>query len=328
MKIAAGFRQATLLNSIMRALNYLLLACYMVLNPAASSLAASTDHVAHELRDPLVSSISNRPAFTRDSRPWKRPSEVTDRAHSCSAAIAVAERRYGLPTGLLRAIGDVESGRALSEGKQIQPWPWTVNAQGEGRFFDSMLQATSWVRQQQSAGVQSIDVGCLQVNLLYHPQAFRSLEEALDPRANSDYAARFLLSLYNMTRSWATAVGYYHSQTNALAQPYRQRVQSAFSAGLASRCSANWSALQMAWQATLPRPAPKFLTNLSSNRNQSDLQGLKLAESCGVDIGPILNLAALRNETRRPGAGFRLPIAYPCVRQRQASHPPYSCADR
>ncbi len=37
-------------------------------------------------------------------------------------------------------------------------------------------------------GVQSIDVGCFQINMYYHPGAFATLEQAFDPRANAAYA--------------------------------------------------------------------------------------------------------------------------------------------
>ena len=38
-------------------------------------------------------------------------------------------------------------------------------------------------------GARSIDVGCMQVNLLHHADAFASLEQAFDPVANARYAA-------------------------------------------------------------------------------------------------------------------------------------------
>ncbi len=46
-----------------------------------------------------------------------------------------------------------------------------------------------------AAGMQSIDVGCMQINLRAHPAAFASIDDAFDPAANADYAARFLRDL-------------------------------------------------------------------------------------------------------------------------------------
>ena len=71
-----------------------------------------------------------------------------------------------------------------------------------------------------------VDVGCMQVDRHYHPNAFTSIEQAFDPAANADYAARLLLSLHDGEAggSWDIAVGLYHSHTSELAAVYRDRV--------------------------------------------------------------------------------------------------------
>ena len=153
----------------------------------------------------------------------------------CRPALVAAEARHGIPTGLLQAIGVVESGRRDEATGVRQPWPWTINAEGEPHLFDTKVQAVEWVRQAQARGMRSIDIGCAQVNLMHHPTAFASLEEAFDPAANADYAARFLKELRNTTAGgdWMTAAGYYHSQTPERAEPYRQQVQAAMARGTA-----------------------------------------------------------------------------------------------
>lgn len=67
-------------------------------------------------------------------------------------------------------------------------------------------------------------MGCLQVNLLHHPDAFASLQEAFDPVANATYGARFLSRLYNETGAWPKAIAAYHSRTPSLGSAYAQRV--------------------------------------------------------------------------------------------------------
>ena len=80
-------------------------------------------------------------------------------------------------------------------------------------------------RAAQARGVRFMDVGCAQVNLHFHPTAFRDLDEAFDPGANADYAARFLGRLAGEADgNWHAATGYYHSRTPALAEGYRERV--------------------------------------------------------------------------------------------------------
>ncbi|HME21523.1 MAG TPA: transglycosylase SLT domain-containing protein [Acetobacteraceae bacterium] len=141
----------------------------------------------------------------------------------CDTAIVGAERAVRLPLRLLGAIAEVESGR-LDDAGNVRPWPWTINAEGSGQFFATKRQAIDAVRTLHAQGVQSIDIGCMQVNLMHHPNAFASLDEAFDPTANALYAARFLNTLYGMSGSWVQATAAYHSQTPAIGADYQLRV--------------------------------------------------------------------------------------------------------
>jgi Transglycosylase SLT domain len=143
----------------------------------------------------------------------------------CMAALADAEQRYHLPPALLLSIAKVESGRPITAMTDIRPWPWTIDADGTGLFLDSKAAAIAWMRQQEPRH-RFVDVGCMQVDLHYHPHAFASLEEAFDPAASANYAARLLLGLYHGEAggSWDVAVGLYHSHTSLLAAEYRDRV--------------------------------------------------------------------------------------------------------
>lgn len=142
---------------------------------------------------------------------------------TCVARILEAERLYGIPDNYLLAIGLTESGRRTETGS-VAPWPWTVNAAGEGRYFASRQEAMDWVRERQRAGITSIDVGCMQINLKWHPHAFENLEQGFDPAVNVDYSARLLKTLRDSHGSWSEAVGRYHSHTAGLKVAYRDRV--------------------------------------------------------------------------------------------------------
>jgi Transglycosylase SLT domain len=162
-----------------------------------------------------------------------RPAEArerTDSADACAAAIERAERSEGVPHGLLSAIAFAESGRWDAESRSRVAWPWTVNANGEGMFFHNKNQAMSAVSNLLDEGSRLIDVGCMQVNLHYHGDAFGSLDEAFDPGANARYAARFLRDLYAETGSWQDATMRYHSATPELGIPYRDRVMALWQA--------------------------------------------------------------------------------------------------
>jgi hypothetical protein len=152
---------------------------------------------------------------------WAAAPPGDSAAMLCEAAVSSAEYAAGLPPRLLGAIAAVESGRVAPGSAVVRPWPWTINAGGVGQFFATKAQAVAAVRSLQAQGVRSIDVGCLQVNLMFHPTAFASLEAAFDPPTNARYAARFLQALYADRRDWAFAIGAYHSQTPPLGAAYR-----------------------------------------------------------------------------------------------------------
>ncbi len=143
----------------------------------------------------------------------------------CTTALRRSEQRYHLPSSLLLSIARAESGRPISSPSDIRPWPWTIDADGNGLFFDSKIAAIGWMRNQASH-YSFVDVGCMQVDLHYHPGAFASVDDAFDPETNADYAARLLVALHNGEAggSWDVAVGLYHSHSALLAAEYRDRV--------------------------------------------------------------------------------------------------------
>lgn len=172
----------------------------------------------------------------------------------CAIETGPAERAYGIPAHLLDAISVVESGRWDDQRKATVAWPWTVMAQGNGKFFPTKGEAIAEVQRLRRAGVRNIDVGCMQVNLQYHPDAFATLEEAFDPVTNVAYAARFLKGLYGATNHWPTAAAYYHSQTPELAAEYKAKLMKVWTdAPTMALASAAPSGLSMARRPTVFR---------------------------------------------------------------------------
>ncbi len=148
---------------------------------------------------------------------------------ACRTASLAAERAEAIPDRLMHAIGIVESGRRDSSGV-LAPWPWTINAEGVGSYYATKAEAIAAVNALRARGVRSIDVGCMQVNLVHHGDAFASLDEAFDPAANARYAARFLRRLLAQTGSWPAATAGYHSLTPELGGPYARKVLAILSA--------------------------------------------------------------------------------------------------
>jgi hypothetical protein len=141
---------------------------------------------------PAARAREGGPASSAKAQPAAIPVPLDGPAQTsalCNAAIAAAEARYGTPPGLLSAIARVESGRPIPPTNVTGPWPWAIDADGGAYFFDSKSEAVAWARTAIARGVKYIDVGCMQIDLPQHPQAFRSLEDAFDPALNTDYGA-------------------------------------------------------------------------------------------------------------------------------------------
>jgi hypothetical protein len=160
-----------------------------------------------------------------EAAPLEAPDWAIQQSALCTAALRQAEQRHHLPANLLETIAKAESGRPITSLADIRPWPWTIDADGTGLFLDSKAAAIAWMRLQ-ARRHSFVDVGCMQVDLRYHPDAFASLDDAFDSDANAEYAARLLTALYHGEAggNWDIAVGLYHSHTPMLAAQYRDRV--------------------------------------------------------------------------------------------------------
>ena len=202
----------------------------------------------------------------------------------CQQAIAGYAPATRLPPYLLTAIGRVESGRVDPRDGNTKAWPWSINAEGRGYVFNTKAEAIAAVIAFRARNVMSVDVGCMQVNLMYHPAAFASLEEAFDPAANVRYAAKFLGQLFAESGDWNIAAAHYHSKTPDLALAYQRKVlaqlpgaahvqavsteqlalTNAWSSTLGPSQAAPRQALAMQWGA--PQPAQPHLIQLASRR--------------------------------------------------------------
>ena len=145
---------------------------------------------------------------------------AADPADQCDLAAAQASRDSGVPIDILLAITRAETAR--SNGR---PWPWTINADGAGSWYDSKDQAIAAATSHGSDGTGTFDVGCFQLNIKWHGGGFASLSDMFDPAQNAAYAAGFLTQLYQESGDWAAAVSAYHSRTPDLAAAYLAKVK-------------------------------------------------------------------------------------------------------
>lgn len=186
---------------------------------------------------------------------------------ACNNAIASAERRHAMPPRVLGTIAKVESGRAI--GRKLVPWPWAINAEGVGHFYATKAEAIAAVQAFRAAGLRSIDVGCMQINLAAHPRAFDTLDEAFDPAINASYAARFLRTLTQQTGRIAVAMTAYHSQTPEFAADYARRLLAIWPGATALGLTAD--------APTPPAPPTQYTTAFATQlaRDHAALPGQK-----------------------------------------------------
>ncbi|MGB3148763.1 MAG: transglycosylase SLT domain-containing protein, partial [Paracoccaceae bacterium] len=147
--------------------------------------------------------------------------DPADPANICIAAARAASISEGVPFSVLMAISLNETGR--KKNGAFRPWPWTVNMEGAGHWFETPQQALNYAEKEKARGAVSFDIGCFQINFRWHGENFQSVAHMFDPTANATYAARFLRDLYAEKGSWEVAAGAYHSRTPAYAERYAAR---------------------------------------------------------------------------------------------------------
>ena len=189
------------------------------------------------LRFVLVSAAMLVPALVAAT-----PSPPGSTSALCLDAARAAAARHGIPARMMHAITLVETGRKI--GGASGPWPWTLNIEGQGYWYDTRAEAAAHAMREIARGRRSIDLGCFQLNYRWHGENFNALDDMLEPALAADYAARFLGRLFAETGDWMRAAGLYHSRTPVHARRYRN---------LLGRALANLDPAP----ATVPKPGPR-----------------------------------------------------------------------
>lgn len=142
----------------------------------------------------------------------------------CGDAIAEAARRHGVPEAVALTVGKVESGHD-ELAMNIAGWPARAYSVADG---------VTAVEKLRKAGIVSVDVGCMQINLKHHPKAFGRLDQAFDAKANAEYGVLFLKRLHEEKRSWGKAIAAYHSADPERQATYLAKVREKLLKSLAS----------------------------------------------------------------------------------------------
>jgi soluble lytic murein transglycosylase-like protein len=143
------------------------------------------------------------------------PSAEHGRRNDIRSIIATAERKHGIPEGLLMAIATIES--------KIRPY--AVNISTKTYFCKSKEEAKRIINDAISSGRKNVSIGCLQLLYRAHNASFSgSIDSMLDPEKNIMYGAAYIKKLYKMYGSWEIAIKKYHSSIVDKAEMYYGRV--------------------------------------------------------------------------------------------------------
>lgn len=126
----------------------------------------------------------------------------------CEKEMHAASRLHDVPLPILYAVGMTESGNKGSLHR------FAMNIEGKSYFASSVADALSAFKTARAKGKKLIDVGCMQINHHFHGEKFKSVAQMFEPRANVEYAARFLSELRKREGSWTLAVARYHAGPN------------------------------------------------------------------------------------------------------------------
>ncbi|HLH12152.1 MAG TPA: transglycosylase SLT domain-containing protein [Methylovirgula sp.] len=126
----------------------------------------------------------------------------------CEREMTRAAAKYGVPLGVLYAVGLTETGRRGSLS------PYALNIEGPSYFPADLSEAMQLFDKARRNGAKLIDIGCMQINHYYHASDFRSVADMFDPHENVDYAARYLKELDAEEGSWTLAAARYHAGPN------------------------------------------------------------------------------------------------------------------
>jgi soluble lytic murein transglycosylase-like protein len=128
----------------------------------------------------------------------------------------VVGREQHVPPAVLFGVALQESSMMFGErgAKRSLPWPWTLNVAGAPGRFATREQAHAALVAAIGRGIDSVDIGAMQVNWRYHRARLIGHSQALDPYWNLRVGASILRDHFRDSADWFVSAGRYHSPGN------------------------------------------------------------------------------------------------------------------
>lgn len=119
-------------------------------------------------------------------------------------------RQHAIPPVILFSVALQES-EMMFGGKQILPWPWTLNVRGTPFRYPTRIAAENALKSFLGGRTTLVDIGLMQVCWHYFSDRLRSPVIALEPYWNLRVGASILRDHFRDTANWFVAIGRYHS---------------------------------------------------------------------------------------------------------------------
>ena len=149
----------------------------------------------------------------------------------CGKYVEIVALETHVPPEVIWAVARTESNFG-----NLGPWPWSANFQGKSFYFKSKKALVNFLHKKiKKNPLFSIDIGCMQLNYLYHGHKFSSVYDMTDIYKNMLISAQYLRKLYEINkhiyrhknfpknRIWGYAVGDYHSRRTSRGAKYIKR---------------------------------------------------------------------------------------------------------
>lgn len=149
----------------------------------------------------------------------------------CGKYVEIIAHKTNVPPEVIWAVANAESNLG-----NLGPWPWSANFGGKSFYFKSQKELTNFIRNKlKKKRYLSIDIGCMQLNYVYHGHKFSNIYEMTNIYKNMLIGAKYLRELYEKSkqmnsrkhlpenRLWGYAVGDYHSQKALRGAKYIKR---------------------------------------------------------------------------------------------------------
>lgn len=120
-----------------------------------------------------------------------------------------------VPASLLYSVAKVESNRSVTREVE-KPWPWTLNIDGNGYYFDNREEMFDALMDAIS-NKQVVDIGFMQLNWHWKYELLVSPWMATEPLFNVTIACRIIRDHFDgrANKDWLLAAGLYHREADS-----------------------------------------------------------------------------------------------------------------